>query len=80
MDAHLIDNFKVDAKSRRGVQATDFPLTRATNTKLLEMRSGVSKGYIQKWTQSKPLWKDIYKNEPKANHGEKPHGSRAGHS
>lgn len=48
MDAHLIDNFKVDAKSRRGVQATDFPLTRATNTKLLEMRSGVSKGYIQK--------------------------------
>lgn len=40
---HLIDYFKVDAKRRSGIQATDFPLIRATNTKLLEVRRGIKK-------------------------------------
>lgn len=32
---HLIDDFKVDAKGWRGVQAADLPLTRATHTNFL---------------------------------------------
>lgn len=39
--AHLVDYFKVDAERRRGIQATDFPLARATDTKLLGVRKGI---------------------------------------
>ena len=48
MSTDLIDNFKVDAKSRCGIQATDFPLTCATNTKLLVIRRGIKKRYNTK--------------------------------
>lgn len=41
--AHLVDYFKVDAECRRGIQATDFPLARATDTKLLGVRKGIKK-------------------------------------
>lgn len=44
---HLIDNFKVDAKSRRRIQATDLPLTCATNAELLGMRGEFQKAHMK---------------------------------
>lgn len=41
--AHLVDYFKVDAERCRGIQATDFPLARATDTKLLGVRRRIKK-------------------------------------
>ena len=40
---HLVDYFKVDAKRCCGIQATDFPLACATNTKLLGVRRRIKK-------------------------------------
>lgn len=56
MSTHLIDNFEVDAKSRRGIQATDFPLTCATNTKLLEIRRVILKRYNTKQKLKRNHW------------------------
>lgn len=66
MLTHLIDNFKVDAKSRCGIQATGFPLTCATNTKLLEIIRGILKRYNTK-------------KKPKETTDEKQRMSRVGH-
>lgn len=49
LSTHLIDNFKVDAKGRGRIQATDLPLTCAPNTQLLGGAEEGTDTHVSPW-------------------------------